>query len=379
MGMLDDMTAGISWFAEHVEILPAVGEAAQDLLRPSEEELEDQLRCQGDDTLGADETEIFETSIPPMTNPFRATPALPRRESHLIRYFLDGSAHGRAVGTGLEATRSFPVQLFQLGAGLVTRNDDGDLYPTDLRRKVILTVQVGAGGLSDSLWQLLKPDEQKDSVFETVDIRPNQSSRKDIEDIRARSNSIAFHRMHDLELNLCDMLRPLLNESCRAVLDGSVKIGKLVENPFVIGLAKSFWHMPKLKLKNTGTRPLNLVRLLTALPLAHRTPVFQASGGNVGFWYVRLRPAEEGYSLQGVVKVEIPRPSREPVDSHEADLLSRAIVAERCVTAYGLDRRWASMIYPIHFAEQMIKYGFMSEAVLDRIIRKAIRRYNPRN
>ena len=66
----------------------------------------------------------------------------------------------------------------------------------------------------------------------------------------------------------------------------------------------------------------------------------------------------------GVVKVELPCPDKKPVPSELADLISSALVAERNVTPYGLDRRWHCSLYPIYIAEQVIKNRFFSREVL---------------
>ena len=71
----------------------------------------------------------------------------------------------------------------------------------------------------------------------------------------------------------------------------------------------------------------------------------------------------------GVVKVELPCPDRTPVDAQLADLLSRALVAERNVTPYGRDSRWHCHLYPIFLAEEAIKNGFYSKDVLMGMIR----------
>ena len=64
------------------------------------------------------------------------------------------------------------------------------------------------------------------------------------------------------------------------------------------------------------------------------------------------------------MKIEYPNPSRNKVDSDRIDHLSRALVAERCVTPHGKDRRWHAHLYPIYLAEEVIKNGFYSEEVL---------------
>ena len=66
----------------------------------------------------------------------------------------------------------------------------------------------------------------------------------------------------------------------------------------------------------------------------------------------------------GVVKVEIPCPDKKPVNYELANTISSALVAERNVAPYGLDRRWHCLLYPIHIAEKVIKNRFISPLVL---------------
>jgi hypothetical protein len=73
--------------------------------------------------------------------------------------------------------------------------------------------------------------------------------------------------------------------------------------------------------------------------------------------------------MMGVVKVELPRPDRTPVEAELADLISRTLVAERNVTPHGRDRRWHCHLYPIFQAEQAIKNRFYSSQVLMGLIR----------
>lgn len=114
-----------------------------------------------------------------------------------------------------------------------------------------------------------------------------------------------------------------------------------------------------------STQRKDITGILAGLPHAHRTVAFNADGGKIAFWYVRLREQKElDYPLMGVVKVEIPRPDLTPVPAELADLISEVLVAERNVTPYGLDRRWHCSLYPIHIAEQVIKNRFYSKDVL---------------
>ena len=160
------------------------------------------------------------------------------------------------------------------------------------------------------------------------------------------------------------------------VLDGSLGNEYLDwQGAPLIGVAKSFRRDHIFQL-GTGPRaqPLNLYRLLAELGEGQRTAVFprrkEGRSGLMAFWYVRLRPQHElDYPLMGVVKVEIPCPGGDPVDSDLADLVSSCLLAERSVTPHGRDSRWHAHLYPVSVAERVIKDSFYSEEVLKAAIR----------
>ena len=120
---------------------------------------------------------------------------------------------------------------------------------------------------------------------------------------------------------------------------------------------------------------MNLYQLLAGLDEGHRTAVFarcagESREGKIVFWYVRIRPQRGlDYPLMGVVKVEMPNPGTEVIDSDLADLISGVVVAERCVTPHGRDSRWHAHLYPISIAEWVIKDRFYSQEVLKAAIR----------
>ncbi|MGH2507810.1 MAG: hypothetical protein ACRDHZ_10485 [Ktedonobacteraceae bacterium] len=131
-------------------------------------------------------------------------------------------------------------------------------------------------------------------------------------------------------------------------------------------------HARRIKHIQFGKRAQrrNITQILVGLLYAYRTAVFSSHGGQVAFWYVRLRWQEEvEYPLMGVVKVEVPRPDRTPIEAERADLISRALVAERNVTPHGRDQRWHCHLYPVFQAEQAIKNRFYSQQVLMGMIR----------
>ena len=231
---LRELQQGIAGLVKHVDLVAATGDAAHNLLRPDEEEIEDIERTQDDPTLGKNITSFFETRLPRDVHVTTATPSLSRIENHLFQYFLDGSAHGRSLGMALEGERSYPVSLFQVGAAVLRRDETGHLFPHVVQHEMIQTLPGGADGISDTLWtQIQKEPTPKPFTIHLVVPRPGK-------EVRASSNSVAFSHMHRLEVDFCAALAGQLSPVCRAVIDGSVKIGQLVEQPFIVGVAKSF-------------------------------------------------------------------------------------------------------------------------------------------
>jgi len=350
-------------------VLPATGQAIVDLVSPDLEEAYDRA------TGGRDEkvTTVWETRRR-LYHPVRPTP---RRERHLFRYFLDGSARTYFIGTVLEHERSSPVQIAQVGAAAVHREDDGRLRVAGVRHKILLMLDKQT--LSEQLWQTVEAAIAHAPQFELC----STSSEKDrfskalgIIEPRSRGAHRANWAMRELEVALAHEGIPR-SEDEWLVVDGSLGNEYLDwAGPPLIGVAKSF---RRDTLFNLGTGPratqLNLYALLAGLEVNHRTAVFprwpgQDREGKMVFWYVRIRPQKGlDYPLMGVVKVEMPNPTREPVDSDLVDAISGCLVAERCVTPHGHDSRWHAHLYPISIAERVIKNRFYSQEVLKAAIR----------
>ncbi len=362
---LSCLTPALNLLGANLKILPATGGAVEELQHPDADEIEDTLLNRE----AGEITDFAETPTPSPANLYRPTPPLFRAEKHLFRFFIDGSLRTYYLGTGLEERRSFPIQLAQIGAAAMVRHDDGRIRCLKSQHKILLLIPTGQYGLSDTVWQQLQPLQTPDGFFEVVDttrktaLTPRDPSE---EDPRTRAGGIARHRMHQLEVELIQATAAERNESAWLILDGAVKLDDFIKEPFLIGVAKSFRKDPEFRFgggRSTARR--DITSILAGLEFAHRTVAFSAHNGKVAFWYVRLRPQEElDYPLMGVVKVELPRPDGTPVDSDLADLISRALVAERNVTPYGWDRRWHCHLYPIFLAEQTIKNRFYSQQVL---------------
>lgn len=194
-----------------------------------------------------------------------------------------------------------------------------------------------------------------------------------VETLRTRSGGIARNRMHKLEIEIIKATEDLRSEDAWLILDGAVKLDEFIKAPYLIGVAKNFRKDPEFRFGKSRTARKDITSILAGLPYAHRTAVFSSHGGKVAFWYVRLRrQGEVDYPLMGVVKVELPRPDKTPVDSDLAgipDLIEPLGLAERNVTPHGRDKRWHCHLYPIFLAEQAIKNRFYSQDVLIGMIR----------
>jgi hypothetical protein len=367
---LASITPVLELLGNHLKILPATGGAVEELQHPDIDEIEDALLNRETGEI----TDFAETPTPSPANLYRPTPPLFRPEKHLFRFFIDGSLRTYYLATGIEGQRSFPIQLAQIGAAVMERDDQGLVRCLKSEHKVLLLVPTGAHGLSDTVWQQLERLRTPDGFFEPVDITkktPLTPREPTEDDLRNRAGGIARHRMHQLEIDLVKETDSRRNEDSWLILDGAVKLDDFIRAPYLIGVAKSFRKDPEFRFgRGRATGRLDITSILAGLEFAHRTVAFSAHDGKVAFWYVRLRPQKElDYPLMGVVKVELPRPDGTPVDSDLADLISRALVAERNVTPYGQDRRWHCHLYPIFLAEQTIKNRFYSQQVLLGAIR----------
>lgn len=362
---LGSITPFLEVLSKEIKILPAIGGAVEELQHPDQEEIEDIVINRDVETV----TSFAETPEPDPQNIYRSTPPLPRTEKHLFRFFVDGSIRTYFLGTGIEGTRSFPIELAQIGSALIERRDDGQLKILEHKHRVILLLPK-QNGVSDTLWQRIQSIE-KPEWLEVVDFTLPDRLADTKKDPRDKAGAKARSLMHKLEIELTKSTDPLRNEDTWLILDGTVKFveediwNSWKQNPYLIGVAKSFRKDPMFQFGRRTSQRKDITSILAGLPHAHRTVAFSSYDGQVAFWYVRLREQRDlDYPLMGVVKVELPCPDKKPVPSELADLISRALVAERNSTPYGLDPRWHSSLYPIYIAEQVIKNKFFSKEVL---------------
>lgn len=363
------ITPALKLLGDKIDILPASGGAVEDLQRPDEDELEDML-------INRDSQEITmfaETPEPTIAKLYRSTPPIFRAQKHLYRFFIDGSLRTYYIATGIEGNRSFPIELAQIGAAVIGRNDRGKVYNVGVKNRILLLVPKGQFGVSDSVWAELERLNSPDGFFQVIDTTQksvNTPQEPNIENLRTRAGGIARNRMHKLEIEMIKLTDGQRNDDRWLILDGAVKLDEFIKTPNMIGVAKNFRKDPKFNFGRKSSQRKDITQLIAGLPYANRTAVFSSHDGQVAFWYVRLREqGEVDYPLMGVVKVELPRPDKTPVDSDLPDLLSSTLVAERNVTPHGRDKRWHCHLYPIFQAEEIIKNQFYSQQVLMGAIR----------
>lgn len=181
-------------------VLPATGQAIIDLVSPDLEEAYDRA------TGGRDEkiTTVWETRRR-LYHPVRP---VPRHERHLFRYFLDGSARTYFIGTVLEHERSSPVQIAQVGAAAVHRQDDGQLHIAGVRYRILLMLDKQA--LSDQLWQAVEAALAQTPHIElrsTSGEKDRFSQALGITEPRSRGAHRANWAMRELEVELAHRRR----------------------------------------------------------------------------------------------------------------------------------------------------------------------------
>ena len=160
------LTPALDLLGDNLTILPATGGAVEDLQHPDVDEIEDTLLNRE----AGEITDFAEMPTPSFTDLYRPTPPLFRSEKHLYRFFIDGSLRTYFLATGIEGRRSFPIQLAQIGAAVMKRDDDGHITCLKNLHKVLLLVPTKEYGLSDTVWQQLQSLRTSDGFFELIDI-----------------------------------------------------------------------------------------------------------------------------------------------------------------------------------------------------------------
>jgi hypothetical protein len=355
----EGLRPALEFITKEAKVLPATGQAMEDLVRPDHAEVIDTLRT-GDDAM----LDVLLEN--PNRQPYVALTPVHRTQQHLLRYFLDGSAKTFFLGDVVEGTRRTAIHVSQLGAACVHRRDSGQVNVAKSIHQIVLMMDKKAVSFADKVEQLVLKAGPRFGFHDTMEADGESEKTSPGKEPRSRAPHKAHHLMAEREEELGRGLDRSENEWL--VLDGSLgkDLYKWKDVRNFLGVTKSFSREPTFKLPSArGGRVVNLYELLSELPFSSRTCAFSARSGQVAVWYVRLREQKQlDYPLMGVIKVEFPNPSTEAVDSELINLLSGALVAERQVTPHGRDLRWHAHLYAIFLAEQAIKNSFVSNEAL---------------
>ncbi len=162
---MDSLTQALRLLASEMSILPATGGAVEDLQHPDPDEIEDALINRD----SGDITEFLEYPRPNFAEFYRPTPPLFRMENHLYRFFIDGSIRTYYLATGIEDTRSFPIELAQIGAAVMIRDNAGRVRTLEARNRILLLLPHGQYGVSDTVWNRLSRLSTSDGYFTVRD------------------------------------------------------------------------------------------------------------------------------------------------------------------------------------------------------------------
>ena len=353
-----ELRPALEFITKEAKVLPATGQAMEDMVRPDHAEVIDRLRM-GDDS-------FFEVLLEtPNTQPYVQLNPVYRAEKHILRYFLDGSARTFFLGDVVEGKRRTSIHVSQIGAATVFRKDNGQVNVAKSRHQIILMMDKKAVSFGDAVEQLVKKAGDR---FDFCDLQEEDGETERTSGKEPRSR--APHKAHHLMARLEEKLGRELKRGADHWLLSDGNIGKDLymwkDIPNVLWVNKSFSREPTFQLSSKrGSKTVNLYELLADLPYSARTCAFAARSGKAAIWFVRLREQKHlDYPLMGVVKIELPHSGDDAIPSALIDEVSSALVAERQATPHGKDSRWHSHLYAIYLAEQAVKNGFISNEAL---------------
>ena len=340
------------------KVLPATGQAIEDLMRPDHAEVIDKLRAGGE--------EFYDVIIEaPNRQPYVVLTPVHRSERHPLRFFLDGSARTFFIGDVTEGKHRSGVHVSQIGAAAVFRKDDGQMKVSKAEHRIVLMMDKKEVSFGEQVEKLVKQAGPRFMFHDTME-KDDETDRTAGKEPRTRAAHKAHHLMAELEDELGRELTRI--EGQWLVLDGNLgkDLHRWSKVPHFFSVAKSFSRTPTFSVRSGRVqKTINLYDLLSELPDSARTCAFSGRAGKVAVWYVRIRPQEHlDYPLMGVLKVEFPNPNGEAVPSDLINEISSALVSERQVTPHGKDIRWHAHLYSIFLAEQTVKNGFISTEAL---------------
>jgi hypothetical protein len=350
-----------------VRVLPATGQAIEDLMRPDQDEGYDRVR------LGSSADGVLDRIEDSVVSYVEVAPRH-RTQDHVFRHFLDGSARTYYIGNIVEGHRQSPVHVAQIGAGAVSRDDRGRIKTGPLRHRFLLGLDFKqlSEHLLAAVTEALAPTDGRFELLDLMERDPETDGVEAGKEPRSRAAHKANWQMRMLEIEMARRLKVGPDEWL--VLDGGLGKEYLVNPPAsgqFAGVVKSTYKNLSFSLgSGRERREVNLYELLAGLHRGYRSAAYEILDGKAATWFVRIRgPEGLEFPLMGVLRVEIPLPNGGPVSSELLNRLSGALLEERSCTPYGADPRWHSHLYPIWLAERAIKGRFVSSEILKASLR----------
>jgi len=358
----DGLRPALELIAQEGHILPATGQAVEDLMRPDQEESYDRVR------LGLQPGDVLDVAIEtPNRELYIECQPVSRKDKHIFQFFLDGSARTFYLGHVTEGDRQTPVHVSQIGAASIFRDNKGQMRVAKAQNKILLLFDRDMLSFGPQVEELIK---QAGEYYGFVNIKENDPQTDGVhagKDPRSRAAHRANWQMRVMEKEIAMSLDRQPEQWL--MLDGglgSEYAKDWPEGKEYLGVVKSAWKDLKFSVKGArGSKTINTFELLASLKAGYRTLAFSLREGRIATWWVRIRgPEYLEFPLMGVLRIELPNTSMEAVSSALIDELTGALIAERSVSPHGKDVRWHAHLYAIFLAEQAVKNGFVSTEVL---------------
>nr|VFK77768.1 MAG: hypothetical protein BECKSD772D_GA0070982_100197 [Candidatus Kentron sp. SD] len=306
-----------------------------------------------------------------------------------FRYFLDGSQRSWRVIDASINGHYLPFCAGQVGVAVLERNENGCFSPalelTTVRNVLAVPNLIGKDEVTD-IAEKINAELAENQHFTIVQYNYTSKEDKNPGDL---GRAMIIDEMQREELRTIRKMieQNLIGDRAMLAKDGGLQYRKdkrdqeldplkddVIQLRNVIGLAKTF--KPEL-IVGKGRKRQSLGNLTKGLQWKERTTVIKPfpvgnQKAEYGWWYLRLRPTNRMYSpLQGIIKIEVfamGEEKEEGISQGRADTLSSYVLAERNVTPYKADARWATHIYPIYLTETYLRASFLSHTRFKSLI-----------
>jgi hypothetical protein len=198
---------------EEGKVLPATGQAMEDLVRPDHVEVIDRLRM-------GDEKVMDVLLERPNRIPYVQVTPIHRTQRHLLRYFLDGSARTFFLGDVVEGIRRSPIHVAQIGAAAIFRKENGNVNVAQTVHRFVLMLDKKSVSFGEKVEELVLKAGPRYGFHDTMEEDGETEKTSPGKEPRSRAAHKAHHLMARLEEELGRCLER--QEEQWLVLDGSL-------------------------------------------------------------------------------------------------------------------------------------------------------------